>query len=166
MEQLRATELFKYVKHWLASGTLCEGSASVFNKDELPDIAATVCCQGAETLAGKPCSADRSVCKTDIHLLKAENEKPAVVVSGTVVTNITKQGVDMLVPLCKSDSSSISDECCCDWPSVIDVLTILLLSLPQNIWSTIKEENLLADINRLVAEKYLPASLQDEVIQP
>lgn len=160
MEQLRATELFKHVKQWLASETLCKGLTSSFDKDELHAIAASVCCQGAETLGGEQCWADRSCCKTDIHHLNGENEKAAVVVSGSVVSNVsTKQGVDMLVPLCKTD------ECCCEWPSVVDVLTILLLSLPQHIWSTVKEEKLLADINTLVAEKNLPASLQDEVIQ-
>ncbi|XP_038876178.1 glutathione gamma-glutamylcysteinyltransferase 3-like [Benincasa hispida] len=163
LEQLRATELFKHIKQWLASGTLCEGLASLFDKDELPEIAATFCCQRAETLAAKPCSADRSFCRTDIRLLNAENEKPAVVVSGAVVTNDIK-GVDMLVPLCKTESSHISDECCCQWPSAVDVLTILLLALPQHIWSTIKDEKLLADINRLVAENYLPSLLQDEVL--
>ncbi|XP_022953839.1 glutathione gamma-glutamylcysteinyltransferase 3-like isoform X1 [Cucurbita moschata] len=159
LEQLRATELFKHVKQWLASETLCKGLTSSFDKDELHAIAASVCCQGAETLGGKRCSADRSCCKTDIHLLNGENEKAAVVVAGSVVSNVsTKQGVDMLVPLCKTD------ECCCEWPSVVDVLTILLLSLPQHIWSTVKEEKLLADINTLVAEKNLPALLQDEVL--
>ncbi|XP_031742437.1 glutathione gamma-glutamylcysteinyltransferase 3 isoform X2 [Cucumis sativus] len=164
LEQLRATELFKHIKQWLASGTLCEGSESLFNKDELSEIAATVCCQGAETLAAKSCSADQRLSKTDIHLLNAENEKSAVVMSGTVVTNAIKEGVDMLVPLCKTESSHISDECCCQWPSVIDVLTILLLSLPQHIWFNLKDEKLLADINRLVGENYLPALLQDEVL--
>lgn len=164
LEQLRATELFKHIKQWLASETQCEGFASLFDKDELPEIAATGCCQRAETLAAKPCSADRSFHKNDIHLLNAENEKPAVVVSGTVVTNTIKEGVDMLVPLCKTESSHISDECCCQWPSLVDVLTILLLSLPQHIWSTIKDEKLLADINRLVAENNLPSLLQDEVL--
>ncbi|KAL0538333.1 hypothetical protein IC582_027348 [Cucumis melo] len=164
LEQLRATELFKHIKQWLASGTLCEGFESLFDRDELYGIAATVCCQGAETLAAKPCSADRRLCKTDIHRLNAENEKPAVVMSGTVVTNAIKEGVDMLVPLCKTEPSHISDECCCQWPSVIDVLTILLLSLPQHIWFNLKDEKLLANINRLVGENYLPALLQDEVL--
>ncbi|KAA0061617.1 glutathione gamma-glutamylcysteinyltransferase 3-like [Cucumis melo var. makuwa] len=113
LEQLRATELIKHIKQLLASGTLCEGFESLFDKDALSDeIAATVSCQGAETLAVKPCSADRR----------------------------------------------------CQWPSVIDVLTILLLSLPQHIWFNLKDEKLLADINRLVGENYLPALLQDEVL--
>ena len=98
--------------------------------------------------------------------LKSMAKKPV-----TVVNNNGEQGVDVLVPSSQSKASGCSCSCSCScsptnigtYPGTNDVLTVLLLALPPETWSGIKEEKLLEEIHGLVSTENLPTLLQEEV---
>ncbi|KAG5232245.1 hypothetical protein OIU76_004910 [Salix suchowensis] len=170
LKQVRGTELFKYVTRWLISEiSTCKGSFSGHN-NELPEIAANICCQGAKLFTGNFSSLDCMVFKKGgVKFLKSDGEKPVTVLSGTLFTDDSEQGVDILVPLSRTEASSLCDldqnGCHGFHPSAGDVLTVLIFSLHQNTWSNIKDEKLQAEINSLVSIDNVPPLLQEEVVQ-
>jgi len=169
LKQVQGTELFKYVTRWLISEiSTCKGAISGHN-NELPEIAANVCCQGAKLLTENFSSLDCMVFKkAGVKFWKSDGEKPVTVVSGTVFTDGSEQGVDMLVPLSQTAASSLCDldqnGCHGFHPSAGDVLSVLIFSLHQNTWSNIKDEKLQAEINSLVSIDNVPPLLQEEVL--
>jgi glutathione gamma-glutamylcysteinyltransferase len=169
LKQVQETGLFKHVAAFLSSAnSCCQNLPPLSHQDDFPDIAARVCCLGAEMLAGKSGSSDEYCClETCIKCLKANGDKPVTVFSGTVINGKSEQGVDVLVP-----SSRMKQGCCCSVSSNYsgihsasnDVLTALLLALPPETWSGIKNEKLLQDISSLILTESLPTLLQEEVI--
>ncbi|KAL3029090.1 hypothetical protein AAZX31_03G146500 [Glycine max] len=173
LEQIRTTGLFKHVTRWLDSeSSCCNTLANLGDKDMLPALAASVCCQAADLLTvcgrlglsgGKCCS------QIDVKHLNADSENPVTLVSGIVTTGGgSEQGVDVLVPLCQREPSRLclSNEghCIGMHPSTADVLTVLLLALPLHTWSGIKEEKLRVEALSLLATEDLPPLLQEEVL--
>ncbi|BAT85549.1 hypothetical protein VIGAN_04310700 [Vigna angularis var. angularis] len=165
LKQVQETGLFKYVASFLSNSCSRE---SPDDTDALPVIAASICCQGAEILAGKPWSQAGYSCQvTCMKCLKAEDDKPITMVSGTVVNGNTEQGVDVLIP---SSSRKLCSNCSRTsnymrmHPASTDVLTVLLLSLPSTTWTGIKDEQLLTEIHSLVSTENLPSLLQEEVL--
>lgn len=167
---MQETDLYKHVTDILLLEKLgCQIKQTLGHRDSLPNIAATVCCQGAGILTGKSGSSDRFCCReTCVRCYRATNgDKPVTVVSGTVVNGNGEHGVDMLVPL----SSQTDPNCCnsgpCDdtgmHPASNDVLTALLLALPPETWSGIKDENTLEEVSGLVSTQNLHPLLQEEV---
>ncbi|KAJ6874260.1 hypothetical protein NC651_032929 [Populus alba x Populus x berolinensis] len=169
LKQVQETDLFKHVVAFLSSSnSCCRNVPTLDQEDDLPDIAASVCCQGAEILAGKSASVEGYFCKEKcVKCLKANGGKPITLISGTVVDGISEQGLDVLVP-----SSQTKMICCGCGPSSHigmhpagnDVLTALLLALPPVTWSGIKDEKLLQEIYALVSTEHLPILLQEEVL--
>jgi glutathione gamma-glutamylcysteinyltransferase len=169
LKQVQETGLFKHVAAFLSSAnSCCQNLPPLSHQDDFPDIAARVCCLGAEMLAGRSGSSDEYCCQeTCIKCLKANGDKPVTVFSGTVINGKSEQGVDVLVP-----SSCTKPGCCCSvssnysgiHPASNDVLTALLLALPPETWSGIKNEKLLQEISSLVLTENLPTLLQEEVI--
>nr|AQT18915.1 phytochelatin synthase 1 [Tagetes patula] len=170
LKQVQGTDLYKHVTDFLLiekSG--CQGSQCLGKETSLTDIAASVCCQGAGFLKGSSESSNGFCCgETLVHCIKSNGDMPPVtVVSGTVTNGIVEQQVDMLVPSSPKSSSSSSPEvtnCIGMHPASNDVLTALLLALPPQTWSGIKDDTLLQDINTLVSLDNLPTLLQEEIM--
>lgn len=167
MKEVHETELYKCVTEWLSSpSSCCRKVSSLHDKDSLPEIAASVCCQGAELLTGMHGTARGFCCRaTCVKCLKGDGDLPKTVVSGMVTSGGGEQGFDMLVPM---SQTKLGSDCGCG-PSCIgmhpasnDILTALLLALPPQTWSSIKEEMLLAKIQGLVSTESLPPILQEE----
>ncbi|XVF21546.1 hypothetical protein REPUB_Repub12eG0099100 [Reevesia pubescens] len=169
LKQVQETGLFKHVVAFLSSVNSCCGNALALSyENNLPDIAATVCCQGAELLAGKFSSPKRYCCReTCVTSLKANGDKPITLVSGTVVNGSSEQWVDVLVPSCPKELNRCGfspTSCIGMYPAGYDVLTALLLALPTETWCGIKDEKLLSEMYSLVSTKNLPILLQEEVL--
>lgn len=168
LNQVQEVGLFKHVTKYLSSpNSCCTKLPFSGHKDDLPDIAASVCCQGAEFLAGKYVSSNGFCCReTCVKCLKANGDKPITVVSGTVVNGNSEQGVDVLVPSfpTKVGCCGSGSNCTGMHPAGDDVLTALLLALPIDTWSGIKDEKLLQEMYRLVSTENLPTLLQEEVL--
>lgn len=163
LKQVQETGLYKHVTDLLSVGTsFCRTLSPVHN---LPNIAASVCCQGAGLLAGKTSLLDRFCCReTCVRCYRANGDRPVTVVSGKVVNGNGEQGIDMLVPsLTKHSCSSSLDSCQGMHPDSNDVLTALLLALPPETWSGIKEEKVFQEIHSLISTENLPLMLQEEV---
>ncbi|CAI0385807.1 unnamed protein product [Linum tenue] len=166
LQQVRDTGLFKHVVTLLSSATSsCRNVPTKGNgDDDLSDIAAKLCCQGAEILVGK--SFKGGCCmETCVRCLKEHDGKPITVVSGTVVNGGSQQGLEVLVPSSEKEQNS----CKCGpsnqiYPASKDVLTALLLALPPETWSGIKDEELLKQVFTLVSIESLPVLLQEEVL--
>ncbi|OMP11135.1 Phytochelatin synthase [Corchorus olitorius] len=168
LKQLRETELFKQVTRFLAIGSsLCNNVAPLDYKERLADIAANVCCQGAELLTGR--SSNKLCCKeTNVKLIKDDSKDPITMVSGTVITDGTEQTVDMLIPSSQTEPGCLCDfeknDCCGIHPSIGDGLTALLFALPQDTWLSLKEEKLRGQMKGLTSVDSLPTLLQEEVL--
>jgi len=82
------------------------------------------------------------------------------VVTGVVVRDGNEQKVDLLVP-------STQTECECGpeatYPAGNDVFTALLLALPPQTWSGIKDQALMHEMKQLISMASLPTLLQEEV---
>lgn len=169
LKEVQEIGLYKHVNEYLLSGVpCCKGTPSSTIENSLSDIAASVCCQGAGFLEGNTRSSDGFRCtETCVNSIKANGDKPITVVSGTVVKGNEEERVDMLVP------SSPTKRSCCDsdptscigtYPATNDVLTVLLLALPPQTWSGIKDQQLLQEIESLVSVENLSTLLQEEVL--
>nr|ADK61091.1 phytochelatin synthase [Kandelia candel] len=169
LKQVRETELFNYVSRWLLSeSAMCRCATFSDAKDTLPEIAANVCCQGAKVLSGNISSDCISLGKAGVKFLEGDGEKPVTMVQGTVITDSAGQSIDVLVPLSQTKPNSLcgfdQNGCSGMHPRTGDALTVLTFSLPQNAWSTIKEEKVREQMNSLVSVGNLPPLLQEEVM--
>ncbi|XVF72039.1 hypothetical protein PTKIN_Ptkin12aG0089300 [Pterospermum kingtungense] len=169
LKQIQETGLFKHVDGFLSSAnSCCRNALASSHENSLPDTAARVCCQGAELLTGKFGSSKRYCCReTCVMSLKANGDKPITLVSGTVVNGNSELGVDVLVPSCSEKQNccgSSPTSCIGIYPASNDVLTALLLALPPETWSGIKDEKLLCEMYSLILTKNLPVLLQEEVL--
>jgi glutathione gamma-glutamylcysteinyltransferase len=154
LEQIQQSSLYSHVTAFLLSANLCcKKMSMLLNKEKLPEMAAKVCCQGAEIFGGKSVSVNGYCCMhTCVTSLKRNGENDIMLVSGTVIDGRSEQGLDLLVP-----SSQIKSNCDCGpsncmamYPAGDDVLTALLLALPKETWSGIKNEKLLQEMYSLV----------------
>lgn len=93
------------------------------------------------------------------------DSQPVTVLSGKVVSGRNEETVEMLVPssLVKQGCISSDNPCTKFQPTGSSILSALLLALPPDTWSGIRDEKLLQDIYALVSTPNLPPLLQDEV---
>ncbi|KAL9142968.1 hypothetical protein ABFS82_14G206200 [Erythranthe guttata] len=167
LKQVQETGLYKHVTDILSSEKfVCQVKQTSGDRDSLSNIAASVCCQGAGILTGKSGLSDRFCCReTCVRCYRAMNgDKPVTVVSGTVVNGNGEQGVDMLVPVSQTELSCCISGSCGMHPASNDILTALLLALPSQTWSGIKDEKVLEAISGLVSTDALPPLLQEEIL--
>nr|XP_043620802.1 glutathione gamma-glutamylcysteinyltransferase 1-like isoform X2 [Erigeron canadensis] len=167
LKQVQDTHLYKHVTDFLfTEKSGCQGPLCLGQETSLIDIAASVCCQGAGFLDGNSESRNGFCCgATHVHCIKANGDMPVTVVSGTVTNGIGEQHVDMLVPSSPKNLSSSSTGCIgTHHPASNDVLTALLLALPPQTWSGIKDNSLLQEITTLVRSDNLPTLLQEEIM--
>ncbi|KAG5514616.1 hypothetical protein RHGRI_035872 [Rhododendron griersonianum] len=169
LKQVQEISLYKHVTEFLSSEkSCCKTILGTENEENFPEIAAHVCCQGAGLLSGISGSSQQFCCQaTCVKCFKVNGDKPVTVVSGTVVNGSGQQGVEVLVP---SSQSELSCWGCGPsnyvgmYPASNDILTALLLALPPETWSGIKEEKLLQEVHGLVSTENLPTLLQEEVL--
>ncbi|PQM38825.1 glutathione gamma-glutamylcysteinyltransferase 1 isoform X1 [Prunus yedoensis var. nudiflora] len=77
LRQVQETGLFKHVAELLSSANSCCRNLISGHEENLPNIAASVCCQGAQILSGKSASSEMYCCQeTCVKCLKANGEKP------------------------------------------------------------------------------------------
>ncbi|KAL3531209.1 hypothetical protein ACH5RR_010531 [Cinchona calisaya] len=168
VKQVQETGLYKQVTDLLSvKKSSCRIKPTLSHVDNLPQIAASVCCQGAGLLSGTSSSFDMFCCRdTCVRCYRASGDRPVTVVSGTVVTGNGEQEIDMLVPSLTKHSCcySTSESCHGMHPDSKDVLTALLLALPPETWSGIKEEKVLQDMQSLISTENLPLMLQEEIL--
>lgn len=170
LKQVHETRLFKYVTDWLSSASSqCKNLPSFSDKDSLPEIAANVCCQGAEILAGGHGAKAGFCCKkTCVTCLKSNGDDPTTVISGTVVSGRSEQGVDILLPTSPKKQTGHCTLCPSNvivtHPASNDILTVLLLALPPQTWTGLKDQKLLSEIQALVSDENLPVVLREEVL--
>ncbi|MQL72306.1 hypothetical protein Taro_004657 [Colocasia esculenta] len=77
----------------------------------------------------------------------------------TLVSGDTKQGVHVLLPVSETKNHCPSKKSLVVSP---DTLTVLLLALPPETWSSIKHEGLLEEIQNAISIENLPDDLQEE----
>lgn len=166
LKQVQETGLFKHVAAVLSSLNSCScNKLPVGQQNELPGIAANVCCQGAEILAGNLSSSVQLCCReTCVKSLKTNGGKPVTLVSGTVIDGRSEQEVDVLVPSSQAGACGCGPSDCVGLhPAANDILTVLILALPSETWSGIKDEKLSQEVRSLVSTENLPTLLQEEV---
>lgn len=171
LKQVQETDLFKQVVDYLSSATSCCRKVSCFSEEEnLHDVAASVCCQGADILGGKSGASGCYYCRETCHIcLKVDSDKPIEILSATVVNGKHEEKVDMLVPQSLMNlgcNATDSSSCVKRHPAGSTILTVLLLALPPETWHGIKDQKLLHELRGFVLSENLPALLQEEVTFP
>ncbi|XP_076906470.1 glutathione gamma-glutamylcysteinyltransferase 1-like [Bidens hawaiensis] len=136
LKQVRDTELYKHVADFLLPEKPgCWGPPRSGQEARLTDTVASKCCQGAGYLKQSESSNGFYYRETCVRCIKAdEDTQPVTVVSGIV-----------------------TDE---DMPPI----TALLLALPPQTWSGIKDNILFQEIDTLVSMVNLPTLLQEELV--
>ncbi|KAJ8534646.1 hypothetical protein K7X08_016374 [Anisodus acutangulus] len=167
LKQVQDTPLYKQVTGLLfPEDSVCQLKAAT--ESSLTNVAASICCQGAGLFAGRSGSSDRFCCRhTCVRCYRATGDNPATVVSGTVVNGNGEQGVDVLVPTSQEKTSCCpleQDGCSPMHPGSNNVLTALLLALPPQTWSRIKDMKVLEEMENLVSAENLPPLLQEEIL--
>ncbi|CAH9074525.1 unnamed protein product [Cuscuta epithymum] len=171
LKKIRETDLYKQLADILSSERSCCQTGGR-HADNLSDIAAGVCRQGAGLFAGGFRSSHMFCCQeTCVRCYRASGEdKSVTIVSGRVMDDNDKveEGLDVLVP-----TSRLKPHCCASGtdssldnfhPASNDVLTALLLALPPETWSNIKEGRVLKEMNSLSSIENLPLVLQEEIL--
>lgn len=154
---------------WLSSARLqFENLPTFVDKDSLTEIAANVCCQGAEILTGCHGAKAGFYCKkTCVTCLKSNGDNTTAIISGTVISGHNEQGVDVLLPSSPKKKTGQCTSCPANvivtHPASNDILTVLLLALPPQTWTGLKDQKLSSEVQAIVSDENLPVVLQEEV---
>ncbi|XP_039128728.1 glutathione gamma-glutamylcysteinyltransferase 1-like isoform X1 [Dioscorea cayenensis subsp. rotundata] len=170
LKQVHETKLFNYVTDWLSSARLqFENLPTFVDKDSLTEIAANVCCQGAEILTGCHRAKAGFYCKkTCVTCLKSNGDNTTAIISGTVISGHNEQGVDVLLPSSPKKKTGQCTSCPANvivtHPASNDILTVLLLALPPQTWTGLKDQKLSSEIQAIVSDENLLVVLREEVV--
>uniref|UniRef100_A0A0D9WKP2 Phytochelatin synthase C-terminal domain-containing protein n=1 Tax=Leersia perrieri TaxID=77586 RepID=A0A0D9WKP2_9ORYZ len=170
LQQVRDTELFRLVCELQFAKLPCCGCSWSYSSDDdsLAQIAATVCCQGAALLTGNTISKDGFCCReTCFKCVQVDGDELKTVITGTAVSGVNEQSVDMLLPISPPETSvcnSNSSNEVVKYPSRTDILTVLLLALQPSIWAGIEDERLKAEFQSLVSTDNLRDDLKREIL--
>lgn len=135
----------------------------------VPTTSKNVCCQGAATQCGRVGVANECVCKKACMKSMSTNDNA---LSGTGLANGSEQGNGMLVPTaaqikyapcCKNGENS-SVNFLQSYPASLDLLAILLLTLPPQTWNAIQQRELREQVLHLVSLDNLFTGLREEVL--
>nr|VDD24972.1 unnamed protein product [Brassica oleracea] len=149
LKEVHETELFKHISKFLSS---------VGYEDSMTFAAAKACCQGAEILSG--CSSIEFCCR-EVKCFNGAVEVEGTVVTGVVVRDGSEQNVDLLVPSTQTECEYGPEA---TYPAGNDLFTVLLLALPPQTWSGIKDQALMNEMKQLISMAFLPTMLQEEVL--
>uniref|UniRef100_A0A0E0L6P2 glutathione gamma-glutamylcysteinyltransferase n=1 Tax=Oryza punctata TaxID=4537 RepID=A0A0E0L6P2_ORYPU len=168
LEQVRDTELFRLVRELQYTKQPCCSCSYSSDDDSFTRIAASVCCQGAALLTGNLSSKDGFCCReTCFKCVQVDGDGLKTVVTGTAVSGVNEQSVDMLLPISTLETSvcnSNSSNEVVKYPSRTDILTVLLLALHPSTWVGIKDERLKAEFQSLISTGNLHDDLKREIL--
>ncbi|KAF8014209.1 hypothetical protein BT93_H0142 [Corymbia citriodora subsp. variegata] len=167
LKQVQDTGLFKHIVNFLSSTSCCRIVPIFGGSEDLHEIAASVCCQGAEILGGKSSTSGCACChETCVKCVNADGHKTAMMLSATIVNGKNEEKVNMLVlqSLVELSGGAPDTNNTSTRPVGSNILTALLLMLPPETWCGIKDEKLLEEVQSLVSMDNLPAMLQEEVL--
>ncbi|XP_021763267.1 glutathione gamma-glutamylcysteinyltransferase 1-like isoform X2 [Chenopodium quinoa] len=161
LKQLQETELFKHIIVWLSSGAEFVCNANLDGHNSIDKVASEVCCHDAKVFRGKVGSCNAICCRTtELSSSDCDIVESTTVISGKVIVENSECGVEVLVPYCQRSSG------CCNrhHPSVVDALTILILTLPPDTWYHLKNPKLREEFCSIVLTNNLPDLLQHEIL--
>ncbi|XP_006655670.1 glutathione gamma-glutamylcysteinyltransferase 1-like [Oryza brachyantha] len=168
LQQVRDTELFRLLRELQYTKQPCCSCSYSSDDDSFTHIAATVCCQGAALLTGNFSSKDGFCCReTCFKCIQVDDDGLKTVVTGTAVSGVNEQSIDMLLPMSPLETSvfnSKSSNEVVKYPSRTDILTVLLLALHPSTWMGIEDEKLKAEFQSLVSTDNLPDDLKREIL--
>ncbi|KAG8079211.1 hypothetical protein GUJ93_ZPchr0007g3981 [Zizania palustris] len=167
LQQVRNTKLFWLIHELQYTKNPCCNCSYSSDDNSLARIAATVCCQGAALLTGNLASRDGFCCReTCFKCVQVDGDGHKTVITGTAVSGVNEQGVDMLLPISPLETSMCNSNLSKEagkFPSRTDILTVLLLALHPSTWLGIENERLKTEFQSLVSTDDLPDDLKREV---
>ncbi|KAF0911632.1 hypothetical protein E2562_011640 [Oryza meyeriana var. granulata] len=168
LQQVRDTELFRLVRELQYTKQPCCSCSYSSDDDSFTHIAATVCCQGAALLTGNLLSKDGFCCReTCFKCVQVDGDGLTTVVTGTAVSGVNEQSVDILLPISPLETSAFNSNSSNEvvkYPSRADILTVLLLALHPSTWVGIEDKRLKAEFQSLVSTDNLPDDLKREIL--
>ncbi|PKI71906.1 hypothetical protein CRG98_007674 [Punica granatum] len=176
LKQVQETDLHQDVLEFLLSSSCCTRLPSSFNEEEnLQKFVSSIRCKCAEILAGNIGCSGCSHCGETENCTKCisaddNNNNATTVLRETVAYGQNEEKVEMLIPFSQvkvehRDSNDLGGNACIKLqPAGSNILTVLLLALPPETWSRVKNPELQQEMYGIFSTENLPPLLQEEVL--